>query len=105
MSFKPGTKVVCINSDFSMHPMIVEHYQALPLKDQVYTVREVRPMGAEGGILIEELKNTPVFFAHFGGKLEPAFNPKRFAPLNEIESEEATEAVEEMLKEIDIELV
>lgn len=104
MSFKVGMKVVCIDGDFSMHPMIFEHYQQLPSQDQVYTVRAVRPMGAEGGILLEEIKNAPVFFAHFQGKLEPAFHPRRFVPLDELESKEAEEAVEELLKEVEIEL-
>lgn len=105
MSFKPGQKVVCINADFSMYPMINEHYKALPKEKQTYTVREVRPMGAEGGILLEELKNNLVFFPHFGGKLEAAFNPKRFVPLDELKSTEAEDAVEELLKEVDLDLV
>ena len=105
MSFKPGQKVVCVNADFSMYPMIYEHYKALPKKNQTYTVREVRPMGAEGGILLEELKNDLVFFPHFGGKLEAAFNPNRFKPLDELESSEAVEAVEELLKEVELESV
>jgi len=102
MSFKPGMKVVCINGDFSMHPMIHEHYQELPKQDAVYTIREVRPMGAEGGILLEEIKNDSVYFAHFQGKLEPAFNPKRFVPLDELESEEVEKAVEELLEEVEL---
>jgi hypothetical protein len=105
MSFKPGMKVVCIDGDFSMHPMIFEHYQSLPKQDQVYTIRKVRPMGAEGGVLLEEIKNDPVFFVHFQGKLEPAFHPRRFVPLDEFESEEVEEAVEELLREVEIELV
>lgn len=104
MSFKPGTRVICVNSDFSMYPMITEHYQALPIKNNVYTVKEVRPMGAEGGILLEELSNSPVFFPHFGGKMEPAFNPNRFRPLDTLENEEAEKAVEELLKEVELEI-
>jgi len=105
MSFKPGQKVVCIDGDFSMYPFISDHYSALPIKGQTYVVREIRPMGAEGGILLEELKNDSVFFAHFGGKLEPAFNPKRFILLDSLESEEVEEAIEEVLEEVELELV
>ena len=101
MSFKPGQRVVCIDGDFSMHPMIFEHYSCLPKKDQIYTVRKIRPAGAEGGILLEEIKNDPIFFHAYQGKLEPAFKATRFAPLDELESEEAEKAVEELLREVE----
>jgi hypothetical protein len=100
--FKPGMKVVCIDDDFSMHPMISEHYKVLPKKDITYTIRQVRPAGAEGGILLDEIKNPPIFFTLYQGKLEPAFNPIRFAPLDELHSEEAEKAVEELIKELDL---
>ena len=102
MSFKVGQKIVCINGDFSMHPFISEHYKVLPVKDKTYTVRQVRPTGAEGGILLDEIKNPPIFFTLYQGKLEPAFNPKRFVPLDEFYGEEAEKAVEELLKEVDL---
>lgn len=98
---KVGMKVVCINDDFSMHPFISEHYKNLPKKDKTYTIRQVRPAGAEGGILLEEIKNPPIFFTLYQGKLEPAFNPKRFVPLDEFYSKEAEEAVEDLVKELD----
>lgn len=99
MSFKVGQKVVCIDGNFSMHPHINNHYQALPIENQIYTVRAVRPMGAEGGILLEELVNAPIYFELYQGKLEPAFNPKRFVSLEEFE-ESLEEVAEEALEEV-----
>ena len=68
----------------------------------MYTIRSVRPAGAEGGVLLEEIKNDPIFFQAYQGKLEPAFKSNRFVPLDELESEEAETAVEELLREVEL---
>lgn len=89
-----GDKVVCINGDF--HPEIAKHFQYLPEKDKEYIVRAVRPIAAEGGILLEGLKNKPIFFKLYQGNLEPAFHPNRFRlaePIKKLEKVEEEELV------------
>jgi hypothetical protein len=89
-----GQKVVCINDTFP--PVIVAIYKQLPVKGDVYTIREVflgREKIVKGGdtatvgLLLEELKNPPDPF--HAGKEELGFSSERFAPLNELPDEEA----------------
>src|ERR1044071_6857097 len=89
-----GQKVVCINDTFS--PAIRALYKQLPVKDNIYTVREVflgREKIVKGGdtatvgLLLEELKNPRDPFHQ--GEQELGFSSERFAPLNELPDEEA----------------
>jgi len=60
-------------------------------------------LAAEGGILLEEVKNAPIFFNLYQGKLEPAFHRNRFRlkePIynsTEVESYEKVKETEEVL--------
>ena len=89
-----GQKVVCINDTFT--PVILALYKQLPVKGDVYTIREVflgREKIVRGGdsatvgLLLEELKNPPDPFHQ--GKQELGFSSERFAPLEELPAEEA----------------
>lgn len=91
-----GQKVVCINDTFT--PIILALYKQLPVKGDVYTIREVflgREKIVRGGdsatvgLLLEELKNPPDPFHQ--GKQELGFSSERFAPLEELPAEEAEE--------------
>lgn len=75
---KPGQKVRCMNGDF--HPQIIRGgmFEFFPVKNEVYTIREIRPFNAEGGILLMEIHNKPVYFPHYDGFMEPAFAQDRF---------------------------
>lgn len=94
-----GQKVVCINDTFS--PTIRALYKQLPVKDNIYTVREVF-LGREKivkagdsatvGLLLQELTNPPDPFHQ--GQQELGFSSERFAPLNEIPAEEEAVAEE-----------
>jgi hypothetical protein len=95
-----GQKVVCVNDTFS--PAVRALYQQLPVKHDVYTIREVflgREKIVRGGdtatvgLLLEELKNPPDPFHQ--GQQELGFSSERFAPLNELPDEkvEAEEVV------------
>lgn len=95
-----GQRVVCINDTFS--PTIRALYQQLPVKDNIYTVREVflgREKIVKGGetatvgLLLEELVNPRDPFHQ--GEQELGFTSERFAPLNELpdEAEKIEEAV------------
>jgi len=91
-----GQKVICINDAF---PQLVRAlYTQLPVKDKIYTVREVylgREKVVKGGetatvgLLLEELHNPADPFHE--GKEELGFSSERFAPLEEIPEEEEAE--------------
>jgi hypothetical protein len=92
-----GQKVVCVNDVFS--PTVRALYKQLPVKDTIYTVREVflgREKIVRGGdtatvgLLLEELRNPPDPFHQ--GKQELGFSSERFAPLQELPDEELEEA-------------
>jgi hypothetical protein len=94
-----GQKVVCINDTFT--PSIRALYQQLPVKDNIYTIREVflgREKIVKGGdtatvgLLLVEIKNPKDPFHQ--GDQELGFTSERFAPLQEVPAEE--EAVEEV---------
>lgn len=97
-----GDRVVCINDDFQ--PWARDTYDQLPVKDRVYTIREVNigrknlssPSDSEIVIklLLEELQNA-IDFSHAGGE-ELGFDSTRFAPLLEDYDEEAKEEVVEI---------
>ena len=91
-----GQKVVCVNATFP--PIIQALYKQLPVKGDVYTIREVflgREKIVRGGesatvgLLLEELKNPPDPFHQ--GKQELGFSSERFAPIEELPAEEAEE--------------
>ena len=84
-----GQKVVCINDTFT--PTIRALYKQLPVKDNIYTVREVflgREKIVKGGdtrdgrAVLEELKNPRDPFHQ--GEQELGFSSERFAPLERV---------------------
>lgn len=95
-----GQKVICINDTFS--PTVRALYKQLPVKDTIYTIREVflgREKIVRGGdtatvgLLLEELTNPQDPFHQ--GEQELGFSSERFAPLNTVPDEEAEKGVEE----------
>lgn len=98
-----GQKVVCVNDSFS--DIVRAIYKELPVKDNIYTIREVflgREKVVKGGdsatvgLLLEELTNPPDPFHK--GEQELGFSSERFAPLNELPDEEAEEAAAEVFQ-------
>ncbi len=94
-----GQKVVCVNDTFPAS--IRALYQQLPVKDNIYTIREVflgREKIVKGGdtatvgLLLVEIKNPKDPFHQ--GEQELGFTSERFAPLQEMPAEE--EAIEEV---------
>ena len=95
-----GQKVICINDTFS--PTVRALYKQLPVKDTIYTVREVflgREKIVKGGdtatvgLLLEELTNPRDPFHQ--GEQELGFSSERFAPLNTVPDEEVAVEAEE----------
>jgi len=79
-----GDEVICINAVFS-NPRIAQDFQELPVKDGKYIIRELRPANVSGGvtaILLEEIRNAPIYFQWLFGKAEPAFAASRFRKMD-----------------------
>lgn len=76
---KVGDKVVCINDTFDA---IRRENLNLPVKDEIYTVREVRTSTEKPlNLLLEEVVNIARQWKDFFG--EPSFDISRFRPLKE----------------------
>ncbi len=103
--FELGEKVVCV--DDNIHPEIACLYTDLPLKGEIYTVRECEVgrskwVSAQGGwdsvdmkVLLVELVNPLDPSTLNGFPSELGFAARRFRPLEDIRKEE--EAEEEMM--------
>jgi hypothetical protein len=101
--FDIGDRVVCI--DASMQPSTIEELKKdVPnwlRQDEKYTVRGFNENdGIVLGILLEEIRNMPIYFKLLGRVQEPAFADWRFRKMrpNEVESE--VESMEEILETI-----
>ena len=82
-----GQRVVCVNDTFT--PTIRALYQQLPLKHDVYTIREVflgREKIVRGGETATVGLLPPDPFHQ--GNQELGFSSERFAPLEELPDEE-----------------
>ena len=81
---KEGDQVVCVDDVFD--PRSIEIIPNKPIKDNIYTVREMRyyDMHDKMGITLVEIRNPINVKDCFGRKLEPSFNIIRFAPLDEV---------------------
>lgn len=97
--YEPGEFVVCVDDKF--HPEIAYLYQALPVKNRVYTVRECtmgRTDPASNGkgawetatfqLLLVELVNGMDPSTASGCQEELGFKPERFVPLDQIHEQE-----------------
>lgn len=77
-------KVVCVDDKF--HPALAKHYTALPVKDQVYVIRQVslgvnwQGVAGEVCLLLVGLHNPKSSKAPFP---ERGFTSERFRPLDE----------------------
>ena len=93
---KVSDLVVCINDDFTDLILkigadkFIKDFQQLPVKDKIYTIREIRPEidGTPSGLVLEEIRNKPVFLPYFQGYAEPGFATSRFRPIDTLINEE-----------------
>lgn len=94
---KEGDQVVCIDDVFD--PRSMQIIPNRPVKDNIYTVRELRyyDLHDKVGITLVEVKNAHNVRDFFGKVQEPSFNIIRFVPLDKfldkIQIEELEEAV------------
>jgi hypothetical protein len=86
-NFNVGDKVVCVDDKFP--PDIGKLYDALPVKDVTYVVRDIRLginllMQGDASVLLVGLVNPK---AESKANLERGFRADRFRPLEEIQEE------------------
>ena len=95
-NFNIGDKVVCVNDKFP--PDINKLYDALPVKDTTYVVRDIRlginlTLEGDVSVLLIGLVNPK---ADSKANLERGFRADRFRPLEELRNEKtASKEVEE----------
>lgn len=87
--FEPGTKVVCINDSFVTG--ILDIYNALPRKGQLYTVRDIVPawdfgLNEQPAVYLVELVNRPNMHG-----FEPGFKCFRFVEPEDLTEEQREE--------------
>jgi|LauGreDrversion4_2_1035121.scaffolds.fasta_scaffold319082_4 hypothetical protein len=92
---KEGDQVVCVDDVFD--PRSMEIIPNRPIKDKIYTVREMRyyDMHDKMGVLLVEVKNSKNVRDMFGKTQEPSFNVIRFAPLDKVLDSISIEELEE----------
>lgn len=93
-------KVVCIDDSIraEIMPTIIKHYKNWVERDKVYTIREVlQNDGIVEGVLLNEIRNTPIYIELIDKKQEPAFGMFRFRVMQEDAMMESVEHYVEML--------
>ena len=89
--FGTGSKVICINDDFSNLPPLYKIIFKFPAAHGVYSIRA---KDSNGNLFLNEIINDVYEFPH-GAVAEPSFLKWRFKPLclDEIENTEVEEAL------------
>ena len=94
---KEGDQVVCVDDVFDPKSMSIIPNR--PIKDKIYTVREMRyyDIHDKMGVTLVEIKNARNVKDLFGKTQEPSFNVIRFAPIDKILDKISIEELEEMV--------
>lgn len=95
-----GSKVVCVDDTIrpEMIISIAKFYKDWVKRDKIYTIREVfQNEGIVEGVLLEEVRNKPIYIELIDKKQEPAFGLFRFRELQEDAMMESVEHYIEML--------
>jgi hypothetical protein len=100
-NFSIGDKVVCVDDKFP--PDISKLYDALPVKDSTYVVRDIRlginlTMEGDVSVLLIGLVNPK---ADSKANLERGFRADRFRPLEELRGEKTESTDVEEKKELE----
>ena len=100
LNYGIGDKVVCVDDKFP--PDISKLYDALPVKDSTYVVRDIRlginlTLEGDVSVLLIGLVNPN---ADSKSALERGFRADRFRPLEELRNEAAANQSEEEKKDL-----
>ena len=79
MSFHVGQQVVCVSDRFSCDMRWRRTVRVFPVRNAIYTIREIHVEDPLMGFCFYELANPRTLFA--GGYGEPAFNSRNFRPV------------------------
>ena len=93
-------RVICVDDSIraELMPTIVKYYKNWVSRNQIYTVRQVVDNdGIIDGVLLDEIRNEPIYIELIDKKQEPAFGMFRFRLLQEDAMMESVEHYIEML--------
>lgn len=94
------SKLICIDDSIKagMEEFVAHAYQQWVKKDKPYTIRQLlENEGIVTGVLLNEVRNEPIYQKLLGYVQEPAFRMNRFA---EIEENHAEIYMEEAIGEL-----
>jgi hypothetical protein len=97
---KKGSRVVCVDDSIraEIMPSVIKYYKNWVAKDKTYTIREIlQNEGIVEGVLLEEIRNEPIYIDLVDKKQEPAFGMFRFKLLQDDMLLESVEYYIEML--------
>jgi hypothetical protein len=97
---KAGTKVMCVDDGIKPEMMVTicKYYHNWVKKGKTYTVREVlQNQDIVQGVLLEEIRNEPIYIELIDKKQEPAFGMFRFRELEDDRMMESVEHYVEMI--------
>ena len=81
--FQISDKVVCINDDFSYKSHRTKYYNKLPIRNQIYCIREICYTPIKHLPYIKLVGIWADIQKYKGGfELEPGFDPKRFRKID-----------------------
>jgi hypothetical protein len=92
---KVGDKVICVDSSLP-HPEIAKHFDKWVEQDKTYIIRGKRLWYGEYSLLLEEIKNPPMYNPEIMGNCEPGYSIKRFRLVDPVE--ELSHELEEIQK-------
>lgn len=88
--------LICINSEFPPETRV--RVPNLPVKNQMYTIREMFPIMGKGmAVRLNEIRNPLLKDDFTGVKFEPSFSIKRFSKLDGFPPTE--EEIKEFIKQ------
>ncbi len=97
---KEGAKILCIDDGIKPEMMVTicNYYNNWVKKGNTYTVRQIlQNDDIVHGVLLEEVRNEPIYIELIGRKQEPAFGMFRF---REVEDNKMMESVEHYVEMI-----
>jgi len=96
---KAGDKVICLDSKDTHDTK--KYCSQWIVEKAIYTVRRIEgSLTGETRVLLEEVRNAPVFITALQGKVEPGFAGKRFADLEQYLLSNSVEEVVELEGEL-----
>jgi hypothetical protein len=102
--FEIGERVICVDQSVKSEFILefLHAYQQWVVKGQEYTVREVyHNDNIVTGVLLEEIRNIPIYFKIINRTQEPAFATWRFRKTASVGQTEESNADELLLTELE----